>query len=126
MRPATLKEIEFWCGLSSGVVGLLLAAYALLVEPAVFLSLVGGWATLILYLVGLAAVAIATYLDSHVGGALGDYVGVGLLWPGVAAIWAFVVTGYLTINWYVVPAAVLALLAAGAGTVAHLEVSRVI
>lgn len=126
MRPETLKTIEYWSGLLTGLVGLALTAYGLLIEPTVFLDEVGGWAALIVYLAGLGVVVLATYLDSQVGGALGDYVGGGLLWPGVFAVWAFVLTGYLTINWYVVPAAILALVAASAWTLEHLEISQVI
>jgi len=68
-------------------------------------------------------VAISAFLDSvvHLGTGIG--LALTLLWVATGTLWCFVLTSSLSINTAILPAAVLALVAAVTGSWARLQTS---
>jgi hypothetical protein len=121
MDELTLRRIELLSGLGAAVVGLLTTGYLLIVDPVTLLNRTGEASTLIVLFAALAVLAGSAFVDSQFPTLVGIEVGLSLLWASALTVWGFVLTGNFSINWYIVPAAVLALASAMAATFADLR-----
>jgi len=121
MDELTLRRIELLSGLGAAVVGVLVPAYLLIADPATLLNNTGEASTLLVLFAALGVLAGSAFVDSQFPTLVGIEVGLSLLWASALTVWGFVLTGNFTINWYMVPAAILALASAMAATLADLR-----
>ncbi len=123
-EPRTLRQIELVSGILTAVFGLILPAYGLLFAPQAFLPATADLSILLVWVAGVAVTSGIAILDSKVSIETGIGFGLGLLWAAAGTLWAFVVTGLLTINLFVLPAALFGLIAALAGSLAQLQMGQ--
>ncbi len=124
LEPRLLRQIEYVSGILTAVFGLILPAYGLLFAPRDFLPATADLSVLLVWVAGVVVTAGMAILDSKFSIDTGIGFGLGLLWAASGTLWAFVVTGLLTINLFVLPAAIFGLIAALAGSLAQVQISR--
>ncbi|HEX5415187.1 MAG TPA: hypothetical protein VFZ25_05940 [Chloroflexota bacterium] len=115
MDRKTLREIELWCALAAAVLGILVPFYGVIIAtPAA--GDVGGF---LLVIIGLAlAVAAGAMIDTQSQDSRITSGGLALLWSGTAPMLAMTILPFGNLGLYVLPAAILALVAALAGSFA--------
>ncbi len=119
-----LRHIELASGILAGLFGLILPAYGLIFAPGEFLPATADASVLLVWFAGISVTASAAILDSLFSIDTGIGFGLALLWAATGTLWAFVLTGLLTVNLFVLPAALCGLIAALAGSLAQLQVSQ--
>ena len=121
MDNRTLREIELWSGLAAGVLGILLPAYGVLFASPPHAEL----GSIILVIVGLAtAVAVGAMFDSLSSSTQALSSGLALLWAAAFPLLAMTLLPFGNIGLYVLPAAILAVVSALAGSYADLFTRR--
>ncbi len=125
MTPRTLRLIELICGLGATLLGLAIPTYTLIVGTYPFRPESGDPTAMIVQYGAVALVGISAVLDSvvHLGTGIG--LALALLWVATGTVWCFVLTPSLTVNWAILPAATLGLVAAVCGSWSRLETSAV-
>lgn len=126
MTPKFLRQIELYCGLAAGFLGIVLPGYAILTDSYALAQEVGGPVTILVQVVITVIIAVTAFFDASYPRLLdtGVAFGLAILWTAVASLWGFLVFADLTINIYTLPAAVLGLIAALAGTWAQLIIAQ--
>ncbi|HUX86558.1 MAG TPA: hypothetical protein VMW65_06120 [Chloroflexota bacterium] len=126
MTPGMLRQIELYCGLAAGLLGIILPGYAILFSSYLLATEVGGPITVLVQIVITVIVALAAYFDAQYPSLLDTGVGFGLavLWTAVASLWGFLLFADLTINLYTLPAAVLGLISVLAGSWAQYKATQ--
>ncbi|HVB96515.1 MAG TPA: hypothetical protein VNG11_02165 [Chloroflexota bacterium] len=126
MAPRDLRQIELYCGVAAGVLGILLPGYAILFASYQLVEEVGGPITILVQIVITLIIGVTAYFDARFPRLLDTGVGFGLavLWTAVAALWGFLLFADLTINVYTLPAAVLGLISVLAGSWAQYQVTQ--
>lgn len=120
MNPHTLHQIEMWCGLAAGILGVLLPAYAFLFGGSRNTP-EGASITLVLATLAIV-VAGAALIDSHAH-ALGATIGSLALLYAATAVWvALLFVPFGSLGLYSAPAAIFAVVAAGFGTLANARI----
>src|SRR6185312_10875596 len=127
MQGKTIRTIELWCGLVAGVLGIVVPIYGLATNSSLSSEL--GSAILVIFGLALSA-ATGAALDSQSTNAQAAASGIGFLLSGALplVLVAVVLTAFSPGNLgiYVLPAALLALTSAVAGTYSDLANGRAV
>jgi|GEM_PF-4965615 len=122
MDPKTLREIELWSGLAAAVMGIVGPLYGLLFV----LNISSEIGSILLVLLGLdLGVAVGAMIDSQTRSTQAASTGLALLWAATVPLVAMVFLYAYGFGLFILPAALLALLSALAGSWAELETRRV-
>ena len=121
MEPRTLREIELWSGLAAAVMGIVVPLFGLIMGS----HQVAEVGSILLVIIGLdLGVAAGAMIDSQSGSVQALSTGLALLWSSTMPLVALVFLTYESLGAYIVPAALLALVSAIAGSWADLATRR--
>lgn len=117
MDTKTLREIELWCGLAAAVLGILIPLYGVVfVTPPN--SEIGSIVLVILSLD--LAVAVGAIIDSQARSVRAESGGLALLWAATMPLIGLTFLPFGNFGLYILPAAILALVSALAGSYASI------
>ena len=115
MDSNSLREIELWCGLAAAVLGILIPLYGVIfVTPPN-----GEIGSIVLVILGLdLAVAVGAMIDSQARSIRAASGGLALLWAATVPLIGLIFLPFGNLGLYMLPAAILALISALAGSYA--------
>jgi len=121
MDTRSLREIELWCGLAAAVLGIIFPVYGVLFATPPH-SEIG---SILLVILGLnLSVAVGAMIDSQANSLRAESSGLALLWAGTVPLIAMIFIPFGNLGIYILPAAILALVSALAGSYASLLTRR--
>lgn len=115
MDSKSLREIELWCGLAAAVLGILIPLYGVIFVTAPQ-SEIGSIVLVILSLD--LAVAVGAMIDSQARSVRAASGGLALLWAATVPLIGMTFLPFGNLGLYILPAAILALVSALAGSYA--------
>jgi len=117
MDSNSLREIELWCGLAAAVLGILIPLYGVIFS----LPPNGEIGSILLVILGLdLAVAVGAMIDSQARSIRAASGGLALLWAATMPLIGLTFLPFGNFGLYILPAAILALVSALAGSYASL------
>jgi hypothetical protein len=116
MPSRMLWKIELVSGLLAGILGLVVPGYALLVADYPLAREVGGASALLILVAIVMVIPLTAFLDSQFHWLWSAEVNLGLLWTAALALWGLVLAIYPLVDVYLLPSALLATIAAVAGS----------
>jgi hypothetical protein len=124
VRPTVLWRIEVVAAIVGGLLGTVLGGYGLL-SMSDFFRAGGGYESALLITVAASALlAGAGYLDCRYHGEIGASIWLTLVWVGALFLTYTTVVSFGNINWYLLPGALVGLVAAVAGSLAQIVATR--
>lgn len=118
-----LRQIEVLSGAAAGILGILLPTYGVLFGGHPISSEPTGVFAILLIYAMVITIGVISWLDARYPIDAGTGLGLALLWTATATLWGMVLTIHLGIDLYILPAAILALIACIAGTLVQLRIT---
>jgi hypothetical protein len=107
----SLRLVALLAGLGAALLGVLGPLYGLLTAPSDVAAKFGGGSNVLVWGATVAAIAIGTLSDVLFPEPMGGEFGTAILWCAIGLLWVLVVMPYPAVNVYLVPSALLALVA---------------
>ena len=118
MTQDELRKFELVSGLAAGVCGVILPSYQIIFVQGHLGTDLGALATLICLVATAVAVAAAAYWDSRYHSRATATVGLAILWSAAGILFALELVMPASLKPYILPQAILTLIAAISATVA--------